>query len=55
MKFSGCAVIIDCSEIFMERPTNLIARAQVWSNYKPSLELLHKVVSKCYGEKISGK
>ena len=42
----------------MERPTNLIAQAQVWSNYKPynfSLELLHKVVSKCYGEKISDK
>ena len=32
--FNQCCVIIDCSEIFMERPTNLLARAQVWSNYK---------------------
>ena len=26
--------IIDCSEIFIERPKNLAARAQNWSNYK---------------------
>ena len=26
--------IIDCSEIFIERPKNLTARAQIWSNYK---------------------
>ena len=26
--------IIDCSEIFIERPRNLTARAQTWSNYK---------------------
>lgn len=32
--FKKCCVIIDCSEIFMERPTDLLARAQVWSNYK---------------------
>ena len=29
-----CAVIIDCFKVFMERPTNLKARAQTWSNYK---------------------
>nr|XP_047122674.1 uncharacterized protein LOC124806102 [Hydra vulgaris] len=28
------AVIIDCFEIFIERPSNLMARAQTWSNYK---------------------
>ncbi|XP_077866052.1 uncharacterized protein LOC144353333 [Saccoglossus kowalevskii] len=28
------AVIIDCFEIFIERPSNLTARAQTWSNYK---------------------
>ena len=28
------AVIIDCFEIFMERPSNLQARASTWSNYK---------------------
>ena len=26
--------IIDCSEIFIEQPKNLTARAQTWSNYK---------------------
>ncbi len=33
-KFSKCVVIIDCFEIFMERPAALMARAQTWSNYK---------------------
>ena len=28
------AVIIDCFEIFNERPSNLLARAQTWSQYK---------------------
>ncbi|KAL3831392.1 hypothetical protein ACJMK2_023144 [Sinanodonta woodiana] len=28
------AVIIDCFEIFIERPSNLVARAQTWSSYK---------------------
>ena len=32
--FSNCVVIIDCFEIFMERPKRLMARAQTWSNYK---------------------
>ena len=32
--FKKCVVIIDCTEIFVERPANLLARAQVWSNYK---------------------
>ena len=32
--FKTCCVIIDCTEIFIERPSNLLARAQVWSNYK---------------------
>ena len=27
-------VIIDCFEIFIERPSNLVARAQTWSSYK---------------------
>ena len=33
-KFSKCVVIIDCFEVFMERPKGLMARAQTWSNYK---------------------
>ena len=26
--------IIDCFELFIERPSNLLAQAQTWSNYK---------------------
>ena len=33
-KFSDCVVIIDCTEIFIERPFSLHARVQTWSNYK---------------------
>ena len=29
-----CAVITDCTEVFVERPSDLLARAQMWSNYK---------------------
>ncbi|KAK0155423.1 hypothetical protein N1851_002225 [Merluccius polli] len=29
-----CAVIIDCFEVFIERPSNLIARAETWFSYK---------------------
>ena len=32
--FSRCVVILDCFEVFMERPKGLLARAQTWSNYK---------------------
>ena len=32
--FKSCCVIVDCTEIFIERPSDLLARAQVWSNYK---------------------
>ena len=28
------SVIIDCFEVFMERPSNLLARAKTWSSYK---------------------
>jgi len=31
---SKVAVIIDCFEIFVERPSNLMARAETWSQYK---------------------
>jgi hypothetical protein len=33
-KFRKCRCIIDCTEIFIDRPTNLTSRAQTWSNYK---------------------
>ena len=32
--FPKCVAIIDCFEIFLERPTNLLARAQTYSSYK---------------------
>ena len=31
--FKKCAVIIDCMEIFIKSPLDLLVRAQVWSNY----------------------
>lgn len=33
-RFKKCVVIIDCTEFFTDRPFNLRARAQTWSNYK---------------------
>ena len=27
-------MIVDCTEVFIERATNLLARSQTWSNYK---------------------
>ncbi len=32
--FSKCVTIIDCFEVFIERPTSIKARAQTLSNYK---------------------
>ena len=32
--FRKCAIVIDCFELFIQRPTSLAARAQTWSNYK---------------------
>ena len=34
--YRDCVCIIDCSEIFIEIPKNLTARAQAWFNYKHS-------------------
>ncbi|XP_060081178.1 uncharacterized protein LOC132560527 [Ylistrum balloti] len=28
------SIIIDCFEVFIERPSNLLARSETWSNYK---------------------
>jgi len=30
---SKVAVITDCIEVFIEKPSNLLARAATWSNY----------------------
>ena len=32
--FKKCVIVLDCFEVFCERPTSLKARAQTWSNYK---------------------
>ena len=32
--FPSCAVIIDCFEVFIDRPSDLLARTQTWSSYK---------------------
>lgn len=32
--YPRCICIIDCTEIYIQRPLNLQARAQTWSNYK---------------------
>ena len=32
--YPRCVVIIDCFEIFVDRPTDLLARAQTYSQYK---------------------
>ena len=32
--FQKCVLIIDCFEVFIERPASLLARAQTYSNYK---------------------
>jgi hypothetical protein len=34
LKRNIAGVLIDCTEIFIEKPLNLNARAQTWSNYK---------------------
>ena len=57
--------IIDCSEVFIERPTSLVARAQTYSNYKShnTVKFLVAIsptgavmyISKCWGGRVSDK
>ena len=63
--FKKCCVIIDCTEVFMERPSDLLARSQVWSNYKhhSTIKFLIGItpqgtisfVSECVGGRMSDK
>ena len=58
-------IIIDCIEIFIEQPSDLLARAQVWSNYKRHATVTFLIgitaqdtisfVSKCVGGRMSDK
>lgn len=57
--------IIDCTEVFIERPTSLRARAQTYSNYKKhnTIKFLIGItpsgvicfLSKCWGGRVSDK
>lgn len=45
----GCVVIIDCFEIFLDRASNPLARAQTYSSYKQ-----HKTVKYLIGTTPQG-
>ena len=64
-KFHKAVVIIDCTEVFIERATNLLARSQAWSNYKShntvkyligiTLQGTVSFVSKAWGDSVTDK
>ena len=42
-KFKSCVCIIDCTEVFIERPFNLNAKTKIFSNYKSRNTIKHLV------------
>ncbi len=52
-----CAVIIDCFEIFLEKPSNLLPRAQTFSSYKHHVTPQGTVcfISDGWGGRVSDK
>ncbi|XP_071146369.1 uncharacterized protein [Mytilus edulis] len=65
LSYPRCISIIDCFEVFIQRPANLTARAQTWSNYKHhnTIKFLVSIkptgaisfVSKAFGGRTSDK
>ncbi|CAH3144764.1 unnamed protein product [Porites lobata] len=65
ISYQKTRVIIDCSEIFIKRPTNLLARNITYSNYKHHNTMKFLVgitpcgavsfLSKCWGGRVSDK
>ena len=63
--YPKCRCIIDCSEIFIERPSSYNARAQTYSNYKNhnTIKFLIAItpcgaisfISECWGSRVSDK
>ena len=56
--FYKCVCILDCTEVFIERPSELKDRAQTWSNYKQHNTVTQgsiSFVSKAWGGHISDK
>ncbi|XP_052100440.1 uncharacterized protein LOC127734547 [Mytilus californianus] len=63
--YPRCVSIIDCFEVFIQRPNHLTARAQTWSNYKHNNTIKFLVsitptgaisfVSKAFGGRTSDK
>jgi hypothetical protein len=53
------AAIVDCFEIFIDRPSNLMARAQTWSSYKHMIGITPQgvisFISSGYGGRASDK
>lgn len=64
-KYSNAVVIIDCTEIFIERASNLLARSQTWSTYKSHSTFKYLIgvtpqrtisfVSNAWGGRVSDK
>ena len=65
ISYQKTRVIVDCQEIFIKRPTNLLARNITYSNYKHHNTMKFLVgitpcgavsfLSKCWGGRVSDK